>query len=105
MKHLCTSIGTVYASTKIFLLLVSTDSAQYLEPGSKQQQDFEHLIKQRFNIETMSTENGQVGSFLRKEVDALSRNIEKLEREVSAFEESYGVSRSRIHRQGTKMSQ
>ncbi|PLB55594.1 hypothetical protein P170DRAFT_471005 [Aspergillus steynii IBT 23096] len=95
MKQLCTSIATVHASTRIFLLLASVDSAQGLEFGSKQREDLEELLKKRFNIETLSAENGAVGAFLQKEVGGMSKGLRKLEEEMREFKKSYTDNKGR----------
>jgi hypothetical protein len=45
-------------------------------------------MKKRFKIDMISAENGEVGVYLRKQVNALSKNIGKLEKEVSKFKEA-----------------
>lgn len=89
MKQLCTSIATVHASTRIFLLLASVDFAHGLEFKSKQREEFEELLQKNFNIDTLSAENGRVGAFLQKEVGELSKSLGRLESEVRKFRESY----------------
>ena len=95
MKQLCTSIATVHASTRIFLLLVSVDFAHGFELKSKQREGFEELLQKKFNIDTLSAENGRVGAFLQKEVGKLSKSLGCLESEVRNFRDSYAKSKER----------